>query len=214
MNTYSNPISFYIAEVVAVANKETYTLKDQQFGQLTGTDSFYHIYDISCKIVTPNPFSPIIDNIKPADINTKKIPLIGEQVLIFQGYQETSKPDELKPAWYYLTTVSITSNINYNGITGLTQNNLTGSAAGTSFEEQIVPMLQVYEGDVISEGRWGNSIRFSSTIDTKKAQVEIQPLYKGTTPGDPLILLSNRKRSDDIFVTENIQEDESSLYLT
>jgi hypothetical protein len=212
-NEYDIPVSFYIAEVVSVANSETYTTKLQQTSQQTSGSSLHHIYEINCKVVSPDPYSPLIRNIKPADLNTKKIPLVGEMVLIFQGHREDSNIEQLQPAWYYLTTLAPASNINSNLLTGLSKSGLTNTKPGETFIETDVPILQAYEGDVIVEGRWGNSIRFGSSIDTKKAVVDTLPNYLGDS-GAPIILLSNQKTYSTKFVTENIESDASSLYLT
>lgn len=212
-NEYDIPVSFYIAEVVSVANAETYTTKLQQTSQQSSGSSLHHIYEINCKVVSPDPYSPEIRNIKPADINTKKIPLVGELVLIFQGHREDSNIEQLQPVWYYLTTLAPASNINSNLLTGLSKSGLTNTKPGETFTETDVAILQAYEGDVIVEGRWGNSIRFGSSIDTKKAVVDILPNYLGES-GAPIILLSNQKTYSTKFVTENIETDASSLYLT
>lgn len=205
-NEYGTPISFYIAEVVSVANKETYTLKTQR--ESKETPKLHHVYEIDCKIITPNVYSPVINDVKPADINSKKIPIAGEQVLIFQGYREDSNVDQLKPVWYYLTSISVNSNVNFNALTGLSKTDITED----TFNEKSISILQAHEGDVIVEGRWGNSIRFGGSVDTK-AKLEVTPNFQGSN-NDPIIILSNRTKNDKEIVTENVQEDASSLYLT
>lgn len=206
-NEYGNPISFYIAEVVSAFDKETYTLKTQR--ESTETTKLHHAYEISCKIITPDTYSPVIHGIKPADINSKKIPVVGEQVLIFIGYREDSNIDSPQPAWYYLTTLSINSNINFNALTGLSNSSITTD----TFIDKEISILQAYEGDTIIEGRWGNSIRFGSSIDTSKAKVEVLPNYLGDL-GHPIIILSNRNKTTTNYITEDVNSDYSSLYLT
>ena len=209
-NNYDTSISFFIAEVLDIPNIETYTLKTQR----DGVDNLHHVYEIACKIVSPDPYSPTIYNVKPADINFKKIPLVGEQVLIFQGYREDSNIDQLNTQqWYYLTTLSVLSNTNINAITGLSRSGKLDSKPGTSFIEKDVSTLQAYEGDLLVEGRFGNSIRFGSSFDISKAKVDVKPNYLGN-PGSPIIILSNRKQAGSKFVVENVLDDESSLYLT
>jgi hypothetical protein len=75
--------------------------------------------------------------------------------------------------------------------------------------------LQPYKGDLLLEGRFGNSIRFSSTIDFKDTYT--QPgNWSGINNGDPILILSNGReyKENKQFVTENINTDKSSLYLT
>lgn len=90
----------------------------------------------------------------------------------------------------------------------------------TFIERSNIHPLLPFEGDTIYEGRWGNSIRFGSTIKTKPPI--ILPLNNWSTgnsiSGDPIIILRNGqgKQTDEgwIPVTENINNDDSSIYLT
>jgi hypothetical protein len=86
---------------------------------------------------------------------------------------------------------------------------------GKTFKERgnIHPLLP-FEGDVICEGRWGNSIRFGSTVKNT-------PNNWSTigTNGDPITIIRNGQsvRADNkgwIPLTENINDDLSSIYLT
>lgn len=216
-NQYAIPLSFYIAEVISIANRETYTLNKEREAeentQLENTNSLIHRYEIDCKLISPDPYQPIISDIRPADINSRKIPLVGEQVLIFQGYRDDSNIDKLIPCWYYLTTLSVLSNTNINYLTGLSESNNDESLPGKTFKEKPVSILQSYEGDLIVEGRWGNSIRFGSSIDTRAAVVDTIPNYSGNS-GDPIIILSNSKARSSRLVTEDVEKDSASVYLT
>jgi hypothetical protein len=111
------------------------------------------------------------------------------------------------------------------GVTGGSQQDIDNSKPGKNFENRIVSPLQPYEGDVLFEGRWGNSIRFSSTIDLngEQTQYSVPVPWKGTQPagsrigqGQPIIVLSNGRGgfANKKFVAEDIQNDASSLYLT
>jgi len=204
------PISFYIAEVVSAAGLETYTLQNQK----SNNDGSNHVYEISVKLVSPEPDNPPISPVRPADFNIKKLPLVGEQVLIFRGYQENSNVGGLEPCWYYLSNIAISSEININSITGLSKpGTAEPSPPGRTFKEKTIAPLQAYEGDVLIEGRWGNSIRFGSSIDTSKAKVDKLPNFLGE-PGQPIILLSTRNKTTTDFTTEDIETDYASLYLT
>ena len=85
---------------------------------------------------------------------------------------------------------------------------------GQTFKERsnIHPLLP-FEGDVIQEGRWGNSIRFGSTVKDKN-------IWSSTgTNGDPIIILRNGQPLNSsnegwIPITENINKDLSSIYST
>ena len=74
-----------------------------------------------------------------------------------------------------------------------------------------------YNGDILYEGRWGQSIRFGSTAKSKS---RIQNNYSSAgNNGDPITIIRNGqgKQVDNLgwFPTvENINRDPSSIYLT
>jgi hypothetical protein len=92
----------------------------------------------------------------------------------------------------------------------------------TFIEKADVHPLLPFNGDVIYEGRWGNSIRFGST--TVIPQGSSQPLITNNwsstgSNGDPITILRNGQpvsSSDEgwIPLTENSSQDLSSIYLT
>jgi hypothetical protein len=92
----------------------------------------------------------------------------------------------------------------------------------TFVEKADVHPLLPFNGDVIYEGRWGNSIRFGST--TIIPQGSSQPLIPNNwsstgSNGDPITILRNGQpvsSSDEgwIPLTEKVSRDLSSIYLT
>jgi hypothetical protein len=102
--------------------------------------------------------------------------------------------------------------------------NTTDIDLGKTFNESNVtdihPLLP-YEGDIIYEGRFGNSIRFGSTV--KKAKYNNNWSSNGID-GDPITIIRNGQSSTQKGVTntseawipclENINDDQSSFYLT
>ena len=95
------------------------------------------------------------------------------------------------------------------------QNNPTQVFLGATFKERgnIHPLLP-FEGDVIQEGRWGNSIRFGSTV--KKTPNNWSAVG---TDGDPIIILRNGQSVNAttegwIPITEDINNDLASIYAT
>ena len=160
---------------------------------------------------------------RPANNNIKKIPLIGEIVLLFKSYNQYASNNKTREIWYYLDTINIQSSINENRLPGLSLSrrlrtkNLNQQPGRTFDEEKIISPLQPYEGDMLLEGRFGNSIRFGSTISTvPENYVHKSPSWTGDVNGDPIIILSNGRDNleDKEFVIENIETDKSSLYLT
>jgi hypothetical protein len=161
--------------------------------------------------------------VQPASANIKQIPLVGEIVLIYKTFNQASTPTKRRDAWYYLTTLNIQSSIHANSLPGLsnsliTQEEIDAAKPGKTFQYKTVSPLQPYEGDLLLEGRFGNSIRFGNTVKTGGAYTISTP-WNGTQDSDqpdPIIVLSNGRRnlSSKQFVVENIQTDAASVYLT
>jgi hypothetical protein len=161
---------------------------------------------------------------RPINMNMKRIPLVGEFVLIYRTFNQDSTSAKRRESWYYVTTIDAQSSMNANllpGISDRTVNEISLQAnPGKTFQLKSVSPIQPYEGDFILEGRTGNSIRFSNTIQPGGTYT-IQPPWRGEISNDhlttqPIIVLSNGRKnlSNRKFVAENIQTDDSSLYLT
>jgi hypothetical protein len=94
----------------------------------------------------------------------------------------------------------------------------TNFKPGTYFEEKsnIFP-LYPYEGDVIIEGRWGNSIRFGSTNQIDNTPLNIWST--GSINGDPITIIRNGQNPNlegnaQFLITEDINQDLSDIWLT
>lgn len=90
----------------------------------------------------------------------------------------------------------------------------------TFVERSNIHPLKPFEGDIITEGRWGNSIRFGSTVKTKPPVIASLNNWStgNSISGDPIVILRNGqgKQNDEgwVPVVEDINNDESSIYLT
>jgi hypothetical protein len=160
----------------------------------------------------------------PANNNNKQIPLKGELVLVVYG---PYNPDVNKslPIAYYLSSIDLLSSISYNGVIGMSnehydkldQETINNTPAGETFDKtNKVLKLQPYEGDTIIESRFGSSIRFGSTLKNAENYYSIQPPWSGENVNDPITIISNKRpiANNGKFVTENINTDGSSIYLT
>lgn len=87
----------------------------------------------------------------------------------------------------------------------------------TFIEKGNIHPLMYYSGDILYEGRWGQSIRFGSTAKSKS---RIQNNYSSTgNNGDPIMIIRNgQSKKASSFgaepIVENIRNDLSSIYLT
>ena len=221
-------IEFFIAEVIDVYN-DTYTDKypSQFYTVLVRTYNEVNSQQIYCR---------------PADMNIKKIPLIGEHVFIFKGITQETSNDIVTTAWYYLTTLPLQSSLNHNSLPQTTKqvaakatttdiNSVNPKSSkenipeniplGVTFKEQPnVTFLQPFEGDLLIEGRFGNSIRFGSShgqVNESNRYTQNQVISWDGRPSRPIIILSNQQpqpTNNKTFSIENISNDYSSLYLT
>jgi len=91
---------------------------------------------------------------------------------------------------------------------------------GNTFVERanIHPLLP-FEGDIITEGRWGNSIRLGSTVTNKSDGIGLNNWSTTGSSGDPIVIIRNGQGTqlgDEGWIpfTENINDNDSSIYLT
>jgi hypothetical protein len=101
-------------------------------------------------------------------------------------------------------------------------NSKRNPSQNTFIEQSNIHPLLPFMGDTLMEGRYGQSIRFGSTVKSKSTQQtpEINNNWSSNgDSGDPITILRNgqpTKVSDLgwLPITENIKNDLSSIYLT
>lgn len=182
---------------------------------------------------------------KPLNANYKQLPLEGELVSIIKGPSTLMNEDREAPDYYYTTPFNLWNATHHNAFPdmgdyqqfttntkrGYEQSQNTNQPNNTSFtgsvnfplgpafpEEPNLKSLRIFPGDVLIEGRRGNSIRFGSTTPNGEALNPWSRNQKGSA-GNPILILRNGQGStldQDGWVptVENINRDASSLYLT
>ena len=172
----------------------------------------------------------------------KNYPLRNEIILILpaknQNFLDNGKTNV---SAYYLPNVNIWNHPHHNALPKIhelpnksqnqdyqsTQNGLvrkvssenSGVNLGNYFNERInVKALLPYEGDIIMEGRFGNSIRFGSTNINEDITNPNNWSDLGTN-GDPITIIRNGQSQELdtkgwIPTIEDINNDDSSIYLT
>ena len=191
-------VQFHIGEVVANPDSKTYIYGDS------------NNYEITVKTYTDFYNRQSVRAI-PLNSNIKQIPLVGEHVLLVRGLSAENTAETSYPQWYYVASFSLNSNINANLLKGVAPTN-NPYVPKTSFIESAISPMQPYEGDILVEGRFSNSIRLGSSI--KGGDYSIQPKYSGAN-GAPIIILSNGKQyKKNSYIVEDIVSDASSIYLT
>ena len=184
----------------------------------------------------------------PYDLCSKYIPVVGEIVEIIDAPSNSSTSLSPLHKYYYRGPVPLQSLINHNILstasdvihatpTSGNSKNIQEAQTGnpvtkdkpaesiSHIENDKISPLQHYEGDYLIEGRYGHSIRFSSTIDKNVDQYPVKPQWqkgKGKN-GDPILILRNGQKpaSKTInptevnkFITEDINTDSGAIYFT
>ena len=175
----------------------------------------------------------------PYFANLRIIPVVGEIVLIISsGEALTSNlSNESKQTYYYLPSTNIWNSTHHNilpnelgstvkpeslnksldeielGVTAKYSTTPQTKNYTNGFEEKDIRPLSLYVGDVILEGRWGNSIRLGSTDLTSN-----NPWSSTGANGDPILILRNGQSDSKESILkplpEQLQSDPSSIYLT
>lgn len=177
---------------------------------------------------------------------TRRIPFIGEHVLVMQApVHDKSASSIVSSGFMYISPYNATDDLVLHQFPKLwDRSNHYESKSPTvksdrkeigynyikSSELKQVYNLQPFEGDDIWEGRFGQSIRFGTSIEKDTSIYDKKPTWKGKSNGDPLMILrlfkpkSSTTRIEDIlkisknffnkYAIEDIDEDESSIYMT
>lgn len=174
----------------------------------------------------------------------KEYPLVNEYVLIFKGPSPKSPGAGSRPSFYYLSlklwnnnevnpspdpvsneNVPPQSNKSYQEIEQGSPNetvnttstiDLNGKSGGNFKEKGNIHPVLSYAGDRILEGRFGNSIRLGATA---KSSGEIRNNWSTSgEEGSPILIFKNGQppltTPGFLPITENINSDPSSVYLT
>ncbi len=178
----------------------------------------------------------------------KNYPLVNEFVLLFRLPNKQVLQNSNITEYYYLNPISIWNNQHLNAFPNLDNSpqvqpsqNKTYQAidqgqtrkssdeelnydynspliGGTFVERSNIHPLLAYAGDIITEGRWGNSIRFGSTVKSKNILYNNNWSDTGEN-GEPITIIRNGQPEDSsdigyLPIIEDINKDLSSIYLT
>ena len=167
---------------------------------------------------------PVLPKAKPLFSSIKQYPVENEVVLIIPGprpnHRSGGKPDK-----YYLPPINIYGSSHHNAQPHALTNEeiktrtLTGLHNFFKEQENIRP-LKPYNGDITIEGRYGQSIRFGSTISGSAETIQENKWSNvGDNPGTPITIIRNGQigEEEDMaqydHILEDINGDDSSIYL-
>lgn len=187
-------------------------------------------------VATPTANTQILPTAKPLDATFKSFPLINEIVYILALPSTDIGEFSATKTNYYISIVGLWNHPHHNafpqnsnilppaqqkdyiqtqvGSVRRVTDQSTEIFLGETFVERgdIHPLLP-FEGDKILEGRWGNSIRFSSTVTGS-----LNNWSSTGENGDPITIIRNGQgdQTDEGWVPtiENINNDDTSIYFT
>jgi hypothetical protein len=205
------------------------------------------LYTIYCKILSSGASRSPSDLIQARALhaNIKQIPIIGEIVFVCLAPTPHHAGATSEKEYYYTMPISIQSSVHHNGLAGantvqldnrsqnekisvaslgiplkLTDSKLIKQTIDPTFPERkdLYP-IQPFSGDLIIEGRWGQSIRLGSTVDMRRKYISNPKWDKGTgDTGNPITIISNgtnpKGKTFNQFHIESPDDDDSSIWLT
>ena len=181
---------------------------------------------------------------KPLFPNSSNIPLNNEIVYIMALPNSNIQANVDDIAYYYFQSINIWNSTHHNAVpdpvhgksvpasqTQDYEQTTAGSVRrisdsgteielGNTFKERLdegsaIRNLQPFAGDLIYQGRWGQSLRFGSTV--KQSPVP-NPWSSNGEDGDAITIIKNGQHKEDkdpwIPQVEDINTDASSIYLT
>ncbi len=202
-----------------------------------------NIGKIKFRNLTLNPMTPLSEEellkrdkgneALPADRSNIKYPYPGEQVLIIVGVGDKTLPNKgtVAATFYYVAGIATNNSVTFNSQpfvgskpsvsspgtpAAISKNRLLAGIKDLSKvitadnSPKIYKQLKPHEGDYILQGRFGNSVRFGSTSAIDESQVS-------GASGDPITIIrvdrANTDSSKDMLIKEDIDADDSSIYL-
>jgi hypothetical protein len=159
------------------------------------------------------------------------IPLFGEHVICFLAYSDYGLGGAPEQVWYYTHPVALRGNFNLNPLVDLysvatgttlvkgapTNKDIQGYKPGKTFKEnEQVKNVQPFEGDVLIQGRFGQSIRLGSTVTGDMSQYAEKPYWQGAN-GSPITIISNGHKGSggpNKYIIEDPKDTKSIFYLT
>lgn len=180
---------------------------------------------------------------RPCSFN-RRIPLIGEQCILFTAPVNDWSTTGYKSAGFlYFCPINSTDDLVLHQFPKLwsrkglapggsgAQRKADKKEPGYTFPKNPKKTynLQPFEGDDLFEGRFGQSIRFGSTVDGDMSIYSKKPEWKGGSNTDPITIIrikkpdgsgnygnstTLQKGSTNKYVIEEIDKDDASIYLT
>lgn len=193
-------------------------------------------YEILYSTLTTSKSETAFEPAYPIFTLVKQYPVVGEIVFIIPGPTHKLNNRVSKKQFFYLPPYSVWGNSNHGAFPNMSEladflnkySNRPGYSGanaytptfplGYTFKEKLVRTLKPFEGDSVIQARFGQSIRFGSTVPDRKTQ---NTWSNSGANGDPITIILNEQKQIaaagldkfDPFV-ENINRDGSAIWLT
>ncbi len=128
-----------------------------------------------------------ISDIQPLLGNITTIPVVGEHVMV----------QEIDGQFYYSHIINRKNSVNENSVPGVASEYIDGTKYGENFQRKKVKPIEIGEGCITFEGRFGQTLHFDGHDNTPKIKIS-----------------THVDESDGDFRKESIDNDDSSIYLT
>jgi len=183
--------------------------------------------------------SPGAITASPLNSNVLRVPLKGEIVLLTKAPSSYASGLSNSLEWYYIDIVNLQKDIHHNSIPTVSKfqlnknpqasGNYNQAAAGNTNQEQApasdknfteletVKPLQPYVGDLLIQGRYGNSIRMTTT--PKSGAFTKVAKWKDGNPGAPITIIRNTEQVTNTgktndFTTEDFKNEDNVIVMT
>jgi hypothetical protein len=198
----SSQPAFIFGRVLKIALDESTVITDPNGNTLPiGTILYRNILEE--KEITSNEYPAL-----PLHTNIKQFPLLNEVVMIMQGPTSDIQSSVTSKDMYYSTVVNLWGSSHHNALPE--PNTDISTILGKDVKELAdINPLYPFPGDVIIEGRQGQSIRLSGNMSPENKLVDESNNAK------PIILISNGQLKTDNgidHIVEDINKDPNSLY--
>jgi hypothetical protein len=148
----------------------------------------------------------------PISAHSKILPLKNEIVFLTKGPDRFVDEGTGVGRYYYITPYAIWNHPHHNAIPVKTEDKPedVNIGKGLGINDKLAP-LQPFTGDMLLEGRLGQSIRFAGMPHDKS------PFTDNSNENKPLLIISNgQKQAENGYnhIIEDINKDPSSIFLT
>tara|TARA_B100001063_G_C16770780_1_gene561462 strand:+ start:350 stop:1441 length:1092 start_codon:yes stop_codon:yes gene_type:complete len=183
-------ISSYIKKIVNAAQYDSFETEAFEVSKVLLNDEINNGAVLGTFINEPS--QPILGGVVlPLMPNISNIPLIGEHVVVV----------EYNGQHYYTSIINRKNNPNENSIPGAAVSYEGNPKYGKTFERKDIRRVEVSEGEVVYEGRFGQSIKLGCDHIDNLPMIKIR-VGQQTPP-----------EQKGAVVKENIERDGSSIYL-